>query len=112
MFENPQRVRVVPGAPGDLSADAASEMRGEIAPGGWILLVYPAEPIRGLYAMPGAWIGFGNPLRARQLHVHKFTPRKIRHLAVGSGLMHVESAFSFFITPQFVAVLQKLPRVG
>ena len=95
-----------------VDAEAAiREMARVLVPGGRILLVYPAEPIRGLYAMPGAWIGFGNPFLARQLHVHAFTPRRIRRVADECGLAHVESALDFFITPQFMTVLQKAPRV-
>ena len=89
---------------------ALSEMQRVIVPGGRILLVYPAEPIRGLYAMPGAWIGFGNPFLARELHVHAFTPRKIRTVAARCGLVHVESALDFLITPQFMTVLEKPQR--
>jgi ubiquinone/menaquinone biosynthesis C-methylase UbiE len=88
---------------------ALREMHRVLIPGGRVLLVYPAEPIRGLYAMPGAWIGFGNPFLARELHVHKFTPRKIRKLGEQCGLTHVESALDLFITPQFITVLEKAP---
>jgi ubiquinone/menaquinone biosynthesis C-methylase UbiE len=88
---------------------ALREMQRVLVPGGRILLVYPAEPIRGLYAMPGAWIGFGNPFLARKLHVHKFTPAKIRRLGEECGLTHVESALDFFVTPQFMTVLEKAP---
>jgi SAM-dependent methyltransferase len=89
------------------AAEALREMRRVLVPGGRILLVYPAEPIRGLYAMPGAWLGFGNPFLARRLHVHKFTPRRIACLAARCGLVHVESAFDFLITPQFMTVLER-----
>jgi ubiquinone/menaquinone biosynthesis C-methylase UbiE len=92
------------------AGDAIREMRRVLVPGGRILLVYPAEPIRGLYAMPGAWLGFGNPFLARELHVHKFTPRRITALAERCGLRHVESALDFFITPQFMTVLEKTGR--
>ena len=92
------------------AAGALGEMRRVVVPGGRILLVYPAEPIRGLYAMPGAWLGFGNPLLARRLHVHKFTPRSISALAERSGLTHVVSAFDFLITPQFMTVLERPGR--
>ena len=92
------------------AGEAVREMTRVLAPGGRILLVYPAEPIRGLYAMPGAWIGFGNPFLARELHVHKFTPRRIRRLAEHCGLSHVESALDFLVTPQFMTVLEKAPR--
>ncbi len=92
------------------AAEALREMRRVVMPGGRILLVYPAEPIRGLYAMPGAWLGFGNPLLARQLHVHRFTPRSITRLAERCGLTHIESAFDFLITPQFMTVLERPGR--
>ena len=92
------------------AGDAIREMQRVLVPGGRILLVYPAEPIRGLYAMPGAWIGFGNPFLARKLHVHAFTPRRIKVYAEQCGLTHVESALDFFITPQFMTVLEKAPR--
>lgn len=88
---------------------ALREMHRVIAPGGRVLLVYPAEPIRGLYAMPGAWIGFGNPFLARELHVHAFTPRKIKRLALPCGFRHIESALDLFVTPQFMTVLEKTP---
>ncbi len=90
----------------DASA-ALAEMGRVLVRGGRILLVYPAEPIRGLYAMPGAWLGFGNPLLARKLHVHKFTPARIRRLAEPLGLRHVVSRLDLLITPQFVTVLEK-----
>lgn len=89
---------------------ALREMQRVLVPGGRVLLVYPAEPIRGLYAMPGAWLGFGNPLLARRLHVHKLTPRRVTALAAGCGLLHVESAFHLLLTPQFITVLRKPGR--
>ena len=86
---------------------ALCEMRRVLVRGGRLLLVYPAEPIRGLYAMPGAWLGFGDPRLARQLHLHKFTPRRIQRLAARCGLTHVTSALDLFITPQFVTLLER-----
>jgi SAM-dependent methyltransferase len=92
------------------AAAALREMRRVLAPEGRILLVYPAEPIRGLYAMPGAWLGFGNPFLARRLHVHRFTPARMARLAAQCGLRHVGSALDLLITPQFMTVLEKAPR--
>ena len=89
------------------AAAALREMHRVLRPAGRVLLVYPAEPIRGLYAMPGAWLGFGNPLLARRLHVHRFTPARIARLAAACGLAHVRSTLDLLITPQFVTVLQK-----
>lgn len=89
------------------AAGALREMQRVLVPGGRLLLVYPAEPIRGLYAMPGAWLGFGNPFLARRLHVHRFTPARLRRIAEPLGLRHVESTLDLLITPQFVTVLEK-----
>jgi SAM-dependent methyltransferase len=86
---------------------ALQEIRRVLVPGGRALLVYPAEPIRGLYAIPGAWQGYGNPFKARELHVHRFTPRKLRDLAARCGLTHVQSALHFLLVPQFLTVLER-----
>lgn len=88
---------------------AIREMGRVVVPGGRIVLVYPAEPIRGLFAMPGAWLGFGNPFLARRLHIHRFTPRRIRNIAERVGLVHVTSRLDLLLTPQFVTVLKR-PR--
>ena len=67
-----------------------------VRPGGSVMLVYPAEPVRGLYAVPSAVILHGNPLRARQVHCHRFTPRRMAKLAqvrrAGRGDQRVPSA--------------------
>ena len=58
--------------------DAFAEIDRVLRPGGRAMLVYPAEPIRGLDVVPTAIRLFGNPLRARDLHVHKLSPRGSR----------------------------------
>lgn len=83
------------------------EMDRVLEPGGRVLLVYPAEPIRGLYVVPTAMLLFGNPLRARDLHLHKLSPRALRPLLHETSLRIVRSAFDLLLTPQFVTVLQK-----
>lgn len=88
---------------------ALAEMRRVVVPGGRVLLVYPAEPIRGLYAMPGAWLGFGSPWLARRLHVHKLTPTRLRRRAARCGLVHLASRLDLLLTPQFVTLLAR-PR--
>ena len=84
-----------------------AEMDRVLKPGGRILLVYPAEPIRGLYVIPTAMILFGNPLRARDLHVHKLTPSRLRPHLAGTALTPVTSELQLLLTPQFVTLLQK-----
>jgi ubiquinone/menaquinone biosynthesis C-methylase UbiE len=88
---------------------ALREMARVLRPGGRLMLVYPAEPIRGLYAVPAALALFHNPLRAREMHLHRLTPSRI--LAVIEqeelSLAHVASKLELWLTPQFVTVLVK-----
>ena len=86
---------------------AFSEMDRVLRPGGRILLVYPAEPIRGLYVVPTAIFLFGNPLRARDLHLHRLTPRGLRPYLAGTSLHIVQTRLHFLLTPQFITVLRK-----
>ena len=84
-----------------------AEIDRVLAPGGRALLVYPAEPIRGLYVVPTALRVFGNPLRARDLHVHKLSPRRLDQYLAGTSLRAESSVLHFLITPQFITLLRK-----
>lgn len=86
---------------------ALIEMDRVLKPGGRILLVYPAEPIRGLYVIPTAIRVYGNPLRARDLHVHRLSPRVLRRFLRATSLRITDSALHLLLTPQFVTVLTK-----
>jgi len=88
------------------------EMDRVLKPGGRVLLVYPAEPIRGLYVVPTALLLFGNPLRARDLHIHKLSPRRLRRFLEGTSLEIVRSSLDLLLTPQFVTVLRKCSGVA
>lgn len=90
----------------DLEA-AMAEMARVLRAGGRMLLIYPAEPIRGLFAVPDAIVIYRNPFRARELHLHKLRPGKVRALAEAVGLLHVHSEFNLLSSPQFVTVLRK-----
>jgi SAM-dependent methyltransferase len=92
----------------DLPA-ALREMARVLRPGGRLMLVYPAEPVRGLYAVPAAVALFGNPLRAREMHLHRLTPARVLAAvdAVELPLAHVASKLELWLTPQFVTVLAK-----
>jgi ubiquinone/menaquinone biosynthesis C-methylase UbiE len=91
---------------------ALSEMDRVLKPAGRVLLVYPAEPIRGLYVVPTAILLFGNPLRARDLHVHKLSPNALAPFLAGTSLHIVRSTLELFLTPQFITVLRKSPAVA
>lgn len=90
----------------DLTA-AFAEIDRVLRPGGTVLLEYPAEPVRGLYVVPTAIILFGNPLRARDIHVHRLAPRALGRFLVGTSLQIVRSALYLLMTPQFITVLRK-----
>jgi ubiquinone/menaquinone biosynthesis C-methylase UbiE len=86
---------------------AFAEVDRVLKPGGLVLLVYPAEPIRGLYVVPTAIMLFGNPLRARDIHIHKLSPWALRPYLAKTSLRIVRSTLHLLLTPQFITVLQK-----
>lgn len=88
-------------------AKALGEMARVLKPGGKIMLVYPAEPIRGLFAMFAAAVLLKNPFRAREIHLHKLFPAIIQRLISGFPLEHVHSSFSPFWFPEFRTILRK-----
>jgi SAM-dependent methyltransferase len=90
----------------DLDA-AFAEMDRVLKPGGRVLLVYPAEPIRGLYVVPTAMILFGNPLRARDIHIHRLSPSALRPFVAGTALTPIVNRLQLLLTPQFITVLKK-----
>ena len=86
---------------------AFREMDRVLKPGGRALLVYPAEPIRGLYVVPTAIILFGNALRAREIHLHRLWPSKIEGMLTRTSLTVTATGLDFLLTPQFITVLEK-----
>jgi ubiquinone/menaquinone biosynthesis C-methylase UbiE len=90
-----------------LIAEGFAEMARVLRPGGLMLLIYPAEPIRGLFSVPDAIIIYRNPFRSRELHRHKLRPSKVRGLGDAAGLEHVHSEFQLLTSPQFVTLLRK-----
>ncbi|MBI2123711.1 MAG: class I SAM-dependent methyltransferase [Candidatus Wildermuthbacteria bacterium] len=88
-------------------AKALGEMARVVKPGGRILLVYPAEPIRGMFSMFAAAVLLRNPFRSREIHLHKLSPAIIQQLVLGLGLEHVQSSFSLLWLPEFRTILQK-----
>jgi ubiquinone/menaquinone biosynthesis C-methylase UbiE len=89
---------------------ALGEMSRVVRPGGSVMLVYPAEPMRGLYAVPSAVILYGNPFRAGEVHCHRFTPRRLARLAQNAGLTEVISEFHLLSSPEFATLLVRPGR--
>ena len=104
-FDQVVAVHVIEHLP-DLTG-ALIEMARVLKPGGRMLFIYPAEPIRGLFAVPDAIIIYRNPFKARQLHRQRLWPRKVCALAANAGLEPVHSEFQLLSSPQFATVLQK-----
>ena len=84
-----------------------AEMDRVLKPGGSVMLAYPAEPIQGLYVVTTAIILFGNPLRARDIHIRRLSPRLLRPYLAATRLRIVRSSLHFLLMPQFVTVLRK-----
>lgn len=87
--------------------DALSEMYRVMRPGAHALLVYPAEPFRGAYSWPGSIVLHGTPFRAREIHVHKLNPARLRAMTDGVGFEHLHSEFHLRFTPQYASVLAR-----
>lgn len=105
MFDQLISVHVIEHVPA--LQQALSEMARVLKPGGRMLHIYPAEPIRGLYAIPTAVILHGNPLKARQVHYHKLWPSRLRRLMEPLGLTETHHEFNLLRSPQFVSVFEK-----
>jgi SAM-dependent methyltransferase len=88
---------------------AMAEMARVLKPGGQALFIYPAEPIRGLYAVPTSVILHGTPFRARDVHCHKLTPSRVRNLLGPHGLVETHHEFNLVKSPQFISVFSKGP---
>ena len=86
---------------------ALSEMARVLKPGGAIVLFYPAEPIRGVFAIPAAIALFRDPFRARDVHLHRVTPAKIETWIKDLNLEYIKSDLDLFPAPQFFTLLRK-----
>lgn len=86
---------------------AFSEMVRVLTPGGRAVFIYPAEPIKGLYAIPTSIVLHGHPFKARQVHCHKLWPEKVRRMLEPMGMRETAREFSLFKTPQFASAFEK-----
>lgn len=86
---------------------ALAEMARVLRPGGRVLLIYPAEPIQGIWAVPTAVILHGNPFKARQVHCQWLWPARVRRMTAAHGFRHLHSEFNLLSTPQFVTLLER-----
>ena len=87
--------------------EALSEMARVVKRGGKVLLVYPAEPIRGLYAIPTSVILHGTPFKARQVHIHKLNPRLVADLAERVGLRQLRNRLRMWPSPEYASLFTR-----
>lgn len=88
--------------------EALAEMARVLKPGGTAVYIYPAEPIKGLYAIPTSIILHGNPFRAREVHCHKIWPSMLRGMLEPLGMTQIATEFSLLMSPQFASVFEKV----
>lgn len=78
-----------------------------LKPDGIFVLVYPWEVIRGIQALGAAILNYGNPFKARDMHLHKLNPKKIEDLIKGLPLSHVKSKFIIALGFHYLTILKK-----
>ena len=87
---------------------AFAEMARVLVPGGQAVFVYPAEPVKGLYAIPTSIVLHGHPFKAREVHCHKLWPEKVRRMFEPMGMRQTAREFSLFKSPQFASAFEKV----
>lgn len=91
---------------------ALGEMIRVLKIGGKLVLFYPAEPVRGLWAIGDAWNSYGNLLESRSLHIHKLNPKKVSKLMNRLPAHEVNSKICLLPFPDFVSVYEKTKLGG
>jgi len=86
-----------------------SEVARVLKPYGTAIVVYPWELFRGMQAIGAALRQYRNPAVARKIHLQKLTPKSIRQIVDGSGLIHRESRLVFAMGIQYMTILDKKP---
>ena len=90
-----------------LVEEALAEIARVVRPNGKVLVVYPAEPIKGLYAVPTSVILHHSPFKARQVHVHRLNRERVRRLGEEAGLQELRSSFRAFPWPEYASLFTR-----
>jgi SAM-dependent methyltransferase len=88
-------------------AKVFSEVYRVLCTDGEFIISFPLEFIRGQSAILDAWTVYKNPLMARQLHIHKLTPKKIKKIAEPLGFTIIQSTIMLIPFPSYVMKLKK-----
>ncbi|PIR02218.1 MAG: hypothetical protein COY73_00720 [Candidatus Nealsonbacteria bacterium CG_4_10_14_0_8_um_filter_37_14] len=78
-----------------------------LKPGGIVVISYPIEIFRGSNALFDAFFVYQNLLAARELHLHRLNPGKIKKLIVSINLDYLKSEIHFRPFPSYYTVLRK-----
>lgn len=83
-----------------------NEVTRVLRPGGHAVLIYPWEPVRGYTILPEVLTRDLSLREARKIHLHAFTPRKIRK-CLQAPLIHQSWRVFFVPQPNFISVIRK-----
>jgi ubiquinone/menaquinone biosynthesis C-methylase UbiE len=84
-----------------------SEIARVLASGGKCYMTVPLEFFRGQQALGDAWYVYRDLRMARQLHVHKLNPKKIKKMIAHTSLEIITSKVIWIPGPSYFIVLQK-----
>lgn len=83
-----------------------SEISRVLVRDGKCYMTVPFELFRGQQALGDAWHTYRNLRMARQLHVHKLNPRKVRRMIAHTGLQMITARLIWIPGPSYFIVLQ------
>jgi SAM-dependent methyltransferase len=84
-----------------------SEIARVLVSGGKCYMTVPFEFVRGQQALGDAWWVYRDLRIARQLHVHKLNPKKIKNMIAHTSLEIIISKLIWIPGPSYFIVLQK-----
>ncbi len=83
------------------------EVNRVLKEGGEFIILFPYEPIRGIRAMKETIALSKTPFKmARELHIHRLTPRKIKKLIKYMPFKIKKSTIRFTILPDYLMILE------
>jgi ubiquinone/menaquinone biosynthesis C-methylase UbiE len=78
-----------------------------LRPGGKFIALFPCEPFRGARALKDAFKLKKGLSYARQLHVHRLSPHKIRQIIRDIPFKKITSRVVFTLLPDYLMTFQK-----
>lgn len=85
-----------------------SEIERVLRPEGIVVLAYPWELIKGIQALVPALFLYKNAFMAKEIHLHKLNPKKIKELIKGTSFVYLKSKFILTSGFHYMTVLKKV----